>query len=676
MRGHLRVVPLVVNWSLVIPAGTVDPPRPGADAAAVPSRPRYSRWRAATLAGVYVLMGLHIAHWKIAGRTLAPLELNEVMYTLELGIVTAGFLFMAVVCIATLVFGRFFCSWGCHILALEDLCAWILGKLGVRPKPVRSRVLLLVPPIAMLYMFAWPQFSRWLDAKPSLGLHLASDTDGWASFVTTDFWRNLPGPWVAAVTFLVCGFVSVYVLGSRAFCIYACPYGAVFKVLDRFAPGRIVSAGDCSDCGACTAACQSHVRVKEELVLHGMVVNPACLKDLDCVAACPSGKVRFGFQRPPGLRSFTDLRALRPRFDYSLREDLVMATVFIVVLTIARGLYDTVPFLLALALAGVGAFLSVFLVRAAAARDLRWNSLRIKDAGKWTAIGSVFVALAGLAAAATIHSSWIRAHEFLGARAMGALERSLATGAGPDPAAVETARAHLETCRRFGLMVPSRLEASIARLDEIRGDSAAAERGFRRVLGRHPDHLHARLALARVVARAGRPQEAAEVLRAGLEAGPANPRERAMFEEFAATAHLGLGEQMADEGKLEEAAQHLQSSISLRPRCREARYALGVVLTALGRGEEAISQYEGAIAIEPDDPDLLNNLAWLYMERESLDQAEPKLRRALELAPGHAASHYNLARLLSRRGEAREAEAHMEAAARFDPRFAGMPPTQ
>jgi hypothetical protein len=42
-------------------------------------------------------MAVHIVHWRIAGKTLAPLELNEVMYTFELGIVTAGFLFMAAV---------------------------------------------------------------------------------------------------------------------------------------------------------------------------------------------------------------------------------------------------------------------------------------------------------------------------------------------------------------------------------------------------------------------------------------------------------------------------------------------------------------------------------------------------------------------------------------------------
>jgi hypothetical protein len=53
-----------------------------------PWRRDYSRWRFATLSAVYLLFALHIIHWRLAGRTLAPLELNEVMYTLELGSVS------------------------------------------------------------------------------------------------------------------------------------------------------------------------------------------------------------------------------------------------------------------------------------------------------------------------------------------------------------------------------------------------------------------------------------------------------------------------------------------------------------------------------------------------------------------------------------------------------------
>jgi hypothetical protein len=184
---------------------------------------KYARWRAAALVSVHLLFGLHIAHWKLNGTTLAPLELNEVMYTLEAGIVTAGFVLMATLVLATAVVGRFFCSWACHILALEDLCAWLLGKLGIRPRPVRSRVLLLVPPAAAFYMFVWPQLVRVREGRPWPRPRILGDADGWASFVTTDFWRNLPGPWVAGLTFAVCGFAVVYVLGSRSFCFHACP---------------------------------------------------------------------------------------------------------------------------------------------------------------------------------------------------------------------------------------------------------------------------------------------------------------------------------------------------------------------------------------------------------------------------------------------------------------------
>jgi polyferredoxin len=85
---------------------------------------------------VYVVFAIHIIHWKLTGQTLAPLELNEVMYTLELGIITAGFLFMCLLVLGTLI-GRFFCSWACHIMVWVELCAWC-SRIGILAKPIRS----------------------------------------------------------------------------------------------------------------------------------------------------------------------------------------------------------------------------------------------------------------------------------------------------------------------------------------------------------------------------------------------------------------------------------------------------------------------------------------------------------------------------------------------------------
>jgi ferredoxin len=355
----------------------------GAVSAAAPTRD-FSRRRALVLALVHVAIAAHVVHWRLAGRTLAPLELNEVVYTAAAGVVTAGFLFMALICAATAVVGRFFCSWGCHLLALQDLCAWLLGRVGIVPRPFRSRVLRWVAPLAALYMFVAPAAYRLATGRGAAELHTRGDAEGWASFVTDDFWRNLPGPGVAIATFAVCGFAIVYVLGSRSFCSEVCPYGAVFALLDRGAAGRIVARGDCSGCGHCTAACQSHVRVHAELAAFGTVVDPACQRDLDCVAACPEGRLAFGFTRPPLLRSWAALRGLPRRWDVGERGEAGLAIVFVAAFLALRGLYGLVPLLLALAAAAILTYGAARTVQLLSRSDLRLHGARLRRNGRLT----------------------------------------------------------------------------------------------------------------------------------------------------------------------------------------------------------------------------------------------------------------------------------------------------
>mgnify|MGYP001434179124 CR=1 FL=1 len=540
----------------------------------VNGRPRYARWRAATLAGVYVLMGLHIAHWRIAGGTLAPLELNEVMYTLELGIVTAGFLFMAAVVIGTAIFGRFFCSWGCHILALEDLCAWLLERVGIRPKPVRSRVLLFVPPAAMFYMFIWPQVRRLWEGHPLPSLHLRTDAEGWASFATSDFWRNLPSIEIALLTFAVCGFLIVYVLGSRAFCTYGCPYGVIFRLADGVAPGRIIAAGDCSQCGACTAACGSQVRVHEELTHYGTIVNPACLKDLDCVAACPNGSVRYGLARPPLLRSWLRTRVLRRRFDFSILEEALMAAVFVVSLLALRGLYNAVPFLLTLGLGAIMAYLAVLAHRLVSAADVRFNRLQLKRAGRTAPAGAAVLALAAAAAIFLAHSGFIRYHEHFGHRAARALERADDASA----ADIRAAIAHLELARRWGLVAPrplrERLGVLHARLgarlvDE--GQPAAGAAHLRWACALHPGQPRAQYNLGVALAALGNYAEALMALERAAALDPAD-----------ADVQNNLGFLRHARGELVPASAHLRRALELAPDHAAAHFNLGRVLLQLG----------------------------------------------------------------------------------------------
>lgn len=539
-------------------------------------RDRFTRWRAATLVGVHVLIGLHFAHWALAGSTLAPLELNEVLYTLHLGIVTAGFLLMVTAALATAVFGRFFCGWGCHLLALQDVAGWMLHRLRLHPRPVRSRALGLAAPIALVYLFVWPQIERILAGRPLPALRVLGEHDGWSSFVTSDPWRNLPGPVVAIATFVVCGGLIVYLLGTRAFCQVACPYGVVFGLLDRLAPGRIVARGACDGCGQCTAVCQSHVRVHEEIQTRGRVVDPRCLRDLDCVAACPKGVLRYGLTRPGAL----DGGPLPRRWDLSMGEEILAFAACSAAFLATRGLYDTIPFLLALGLGCVAGGIAVLSSRLARGRNVRIAGWVLGSPERVTPAGRAFLALATCSAMLLVHSAIVRVTEL---RADAAIERAVSRGS-----ALVEAEARVEECRQWSLIAPSARERRLASVALGHGDLALAERALRRVLSDAPDDREARSRLGATLARTGRGREAIVELRRAVESAPSDARLR-----------VDLAVALAVEGRTREAASQLRVALRHDPRLAIAHTSLGLLLAEDGDFRGAAEHLRVALQLDP-----------------------------------------------------------------------------
>ena len=380
---------------------------------------RMGKWRAVVLITVHLLIVAHIVQWLITGSTVSPVEPSESMKTLEMGDINAGFIFFVLAILATLVFGRYFCGWGCHVVALQDLCTWLMNKIGVRPKPFRSRLLVWAPLAFGLYMFVWPTFKRValfpalaaMDIEKPVWLRSVADFHGLGSeLIVSDFWATFP-PWYVAIPFfLVIGFAAVYFLGSKGFCTYGCPYGGIFGVVDRVSPGRIVVNDDCHQCGHCTAVCTSNVRVHEEIRDFGMVVNPGCMKCMDCVSACPNDALSFSFAKPAAWLKPKDneakarqakIRKNPKRFDLNWVEEIVLATVFVGMFLAYRGMLNLVPMLMAGGMAGIGTFIVwkgwTLLVRP----NVRVQSLVLKSKGKIRALGalSALVALAVLLSA-------------------------------------------------------------------------------------------------------------------------------------------------------------------------------------------------------------------------------------------------------------------------------------
>ena len=349
-----------------------------------PRRSKASRLRAWVLIAVHVAIGVHIWHWLATGESLSPMEPSESMQTFELGKINAGFLLFAGLIASTVIFGRWFCGWACHVVALQDLCGWLLKRAGLKPRPLRSRLLVLAPWVVAFHMFVWPHVHHWLDpvAKPM--------PDEWHWELTTDqLWATFPGPIMAVGTFVVVGFLAVWWLGAKGFCAYGCPYGAFFTLADRVAPVRVKVNDACNACGHCTSVCTSNVRVHEEVAKHKQIVDPGCMKCMDCVSVCPSDALSVGFAMPKPLA--TSQQRIRQRADFLWIEEVLMAVVAVVAVQWTfRGAWfgEGVPFLMSVGLGAITAVSAMLWMRLLWRPDVSFQHTELKRAGRRTRAGN------------------------------------------------------------------------------------------------------------------------------------------------------------------------------------------------------------------------------------------------------------------------------------------------
>jgi protein O-GlcNAc transferase len=99
---------------------------------------------------------------------------------------------------------------------------------------------------------------------------------------------------------------------------------------------------------------------------------------------------------------------------------------------------------------------------------------------------------------------------------------------------------------------------------------------------------------------------------------------------------------------LEERAQTLALAEPLRPM---AFTLWGIALTRQGKQEDAISVFNQAIARFPQDPELYENMAAVFLDEKAPEKALPLLETALMLDPLSVQGHYNHGLSLSLLGE-------------------------
>ncbi len=136
-----------------------------------------------------------------------------------------------------------------------------------------------------------------------------------------------------------------------------------------------------------------------------------------------------------------------------------------------------------------------------------------------------------------------------------------------------------------------------------------------------------------------------------------------------ALAHLqhGLrGVQLGRQGRLDEALAEFEAAIALRPDYWQGHANAAVVLIDQGKLDEAMDRLKKVLEANPDQAHAYGSVGVVLARQGMLDQAEARFRKALQLDPGYAEAHANLARILRDKGRLEEATAHFQAAMAID----------
>jgi tetratricopeptide (TPR) repeat protein len=98
---------------------------------------------------------------------------------------------------------------------------------------------------------------------------------------------------------------------------------------------------------------------------------------------------------------------------------------------------------------------------------------------------------------------------------------------------------------------------------------------------------------------------------------------------------MRLGAVYEFKGKYPEAVAAFEMAKNLAPRDPAASAALADALRLAGRKADAVANYRGALALDPENPKTMNSLAYLLADdSDKLDEARSLAERALQKAPG------------------------------------------
>ena len=228
-------------------------------------------------------------------------------------VLAANTAIVAALILATVLFGRIYCSVICPLGVMQDIISWANGKLkkknrfrfGYKKENKWLRYGFLITFIVLMAVGAqslaaliapYSAYGRIASnllaplyqwANNSLAW-IAERADSYAFYKKEVWIRSLPVFFTAAATFIVL-FIMAW-KGGRTYCNTACPVGTILGFFSRrsiFTP--VIDPNKCSRCGLCEKQCRSSCLD----IQNSKIDYSRCVACMDCISTCKDGAIRF-----------------------------------------------------------------------------------------------------------------------------------------------------------------------------------------------------------------------------------------------------------------------------------------------------------------------------------------------------------------------------------------------
>ena len=129
------------------------------------------------------------------------------------------------------------------------------------------------------------------------------------------------------------------------------------------------------------------------------------------------------------------------------------------------------------------------------------------------------------------------------------------------------------------------------------------------------------------------------------------------------------GNSLFHQGRVDEAIIQYQKALALWPESADAHAGLGSIFYQKRRWDEAIIQYQKALEIKPDFAKAHNNLGYCFLQIGRVNEAITEFKKALEIKPDFAEAHNTLGDCLLQIGRLNEAIIQYQKASEIKPDF-------